>query len=538
MKRQQSRNVAVGIVGCLTAALMVSCTPGVEPEKEEGATGTVLGNQLETAKWSLLQTSSESYPYGANERLQGSVNLASHGYVEEEYLVTGNARIYEAVPNSDYQVKVLGESEYTTRALVRQPENPDSWSGRVVIEYMNVTDGMDLQVAWARLHEQLLEEGDAYIAFTGKSNVLPVLKEFDGERYGTLSFGEPNALTGQTCGTSPGDADFNPNQVAGSENGLLWDMWNQIGLAAKSGDAPLPKGATTVIAYGESQSSIAMLNLHHWFGGDRAQTDKGETIFDGYLDEDSVGSVTLEGETTLRPLHLGILNQCADPLANEDPQMQLANQPNRGVPYFAVHSPWGMWPNVKTTAENFRDWTIAGAHHVDRNIYAHIYPVATDLERAGVLGADQLPWFNGATAETFSAAAWQCPAVPESALGAGVRTAYDWLLEWREKGEEPPVTDPVELDANNEIKLDSHGNVIGGVRFPTVEAPAATYVVGPYGDCSDLIVPFNQEKLSALYPQGDYQDKFAAAAQKAVDEGLLTEADAMTMIEQASSIKF
>jgi hypothetical protein len=93
-----------------------------------------------------LPTTSRSHPYGGDAWSNRGVGMAKHGFVEEEYLVSGSARVYQSVPSSNFVARVIDESEYTTRAIVRRPKNMHRWSGNVLVEYMNVSDGLDLQI--------------------------------------------------------------------------------------------------------------------------------------------------------------------------------------------------------------------------------------------------------------------------------------------------------------------------------------------------------------------------------------------------------
>lgn len=524
---------ALAAVALIMVATTTGCTPATEPGNTDAgapATGSVLNYPLEASEWEPLEITADSYPFGADSHANVGVDIAASSYSETEYVISGTARTYEAKPATDFEVDVLGESDYTTRALVRQPTDPEKWSGRVVVEYMNASDNMDLQIFWTRAHQQLMRNGDAYIGFTGKTNIFPLLRHFDQDRYGDLGF--PSAANAETCGLEPADADYDPNLTSGDENGLLWDVWNQIGLAVKTGNGPLPGPATTVIAAGESQSAVALAKLYRWFGGDRATTADGTPIFDGYLDEDSPGWVVAADEAS--DSSLGKLNQCGDSLPIEDEQVSLALNPDRAAPYFAVHSQWGFWPG-STPSTNFRDWTITGANHVDRDMYSLIYPIEEDLVKAGVAGDDQLPWFAGAEASWYSPVAWVCPEAPEAPLSVGIRSAYAHLLGWIEEGEEPPVADELEVDDTGALALDEYGNAKGGLRLPAVDVPVATYVGGSWGDCSELIKPLDPATLTQLYgTDADYKDAYADQVDTLVEQGLILPEDGEKLVAEVA----
>lgn len=71
-------------------------------------------------------------------------DLSLAGYVEEEYSVTGLADIYGYVDDAAQspEVEVIEtDTPYTTRILVRRPEQPERFNGTVFLEVLNATAG-------------------------------------------------------------------------------------------------------------------------------------------------------------------------------------------------------------------------------------------------------------------------------------------------------------------------------------------------------------------------------------------------------------
>jgi hypothetical protein len=64
---------------------------------------------------------------------QSAVDLAAHGYVEEEFFIEGTARAYEPAgplaPDGRWSVQETSTAPYRTRALVRRPKNPAKFKG-------------------------------------------------------------------------------------------------------------------------------------------------------------------------------------------------------------------------------------------------------------------------------------------------------------------------------------------------------------------------------------------------------------------------
>src|SRR5436190_1147235 len=72
-------------------------------------------------------------------------NLASYGYVEQEYIVRGKADVYEW-PNVGPAVVRTADAPYVTRILVRKPARASRFSGNVVVEPLNPSNLFDLNI--------------------------------------------------------------------------------------------------------------------------------------------------------------------------------------------------------------------------------------------------------------------------------------------------------------------------------------------------------------------------------------------------------
>jgi len=78
-------------------------------------------------------------------------DLSLAGYVEEEYSVTGLANIYGYVDDAAQspEVEVIeADTPYTTRILVRRPEQAKRFNGTVFLEVLNATAGWDGDPIW------------------------------------------------------------------------------------------------------------------------------------------------------------------------------------------------------------------------------------------------------------------------------------------------------------------------------------------------------------------------------------------------------
>jgi ABC-type glycerol-3-phosphate transport system substrate-binding protein len=76
-----------------------------------------------------------------------SVDLEDSGYVEHEYAASGTATSYtasgELAGDGRWTFAPDGSAPYQTRVLVRRPSDPEQFSGTVVVEWLNVSGGVD-----------------------------------------------------------------------------------------------------------------------------------------------------------------------------------------------------------------------------------------------------------------------------------------------------------------------------------------------------------------------------------------------------------
>ena len=85
--------------------------------------------------------------------------LAAVGYSNEEHFLAGTARSYAASPD---------EAPYRTRAIVRKPLDPARFNGTVVVEWLNVSGGVDAGPDWSFTHRHLMREGAAWVGVSAQ----------------------------------------------------------------------------------------------------------------------------------------------------------------------------------------------------------------------------------------------------------------------------------------------------------------------------------------------------------------------------------
>jgi len=448
------------------------------------------------------------------------IDLSKYGYVEEEYYVSGRSKVYEAIPYSDYKVKSLRSGPYTTRITVRRPKNMKHFSGRVAVEIINMTAGYDWTANWGALWETIVKKGDVYVGITSKPNVFPGMVRFDPERYGRLSMANPLPPDQQSCGTLPDDPNYDVNLSKLYENGLAWDIFSQVGALIKSNGETNPLGRRAKRSYlvGESQSGYYITHYFKWIH-QLANVAKGKPVYDGYLIEDF----------TTGPLTDTILNQCAAPLADDDPQLLV---PGRGVPLTVVNSevfypevfyPFdGRKPDSNTARDKFALWMLPGASHGWTFQYDYSDAAQADLVKADLFDPNFPHFVCG-------------PRQPEVNLYMAEKAMYLHLDRWVRTGKAPPhAPDPVV--ENGEYVRDADGNTLGGLRFPELQVPVATYtgVIVPSLDCTDAVNPFTQARIDELYSShADYVRKYVAATLRLFRGGYILKEDAKKLIKAA-----
>ncbi len=129
-----------------------------------------------------------------------SFNLAQVGYAQAEYFISGTAGAYtSALPLAGDGMWTVTPGEtaaYKTRLLLYRPTKPNKFNGTVVVEWLNVSGGLDAPPDWIGAHTELIRDGFAWVgvsaqivgveggtALVGVVN-LP-LKKVNSARYGS-----------------------------------------------------------------------------------------------------------------------------------------------------------------------------------------------------------------------------------------------------------------------------------------------------------------------------------------------------------------
>jgi hypothetical protein len=173
------------------------------------------------------------------------------GYVEEEFQMAGTANIYQkegAWGRGGRGSRKLAQADvpYVTRIMVRRPLDPAKFNGTVVVEWLNNTALMDVDVIWGQSHKELIRDGYAWVGVSAQTSGVDVLKFWHAERYSSL---------------------------IQNDDSLSYDIFSQTAQAVRAqstlilGGLPLER----VIGGGESQSAMRLVTCVNAFQNDAPQ---------------------------------------------------------------------------------------------------------------------------------------------------------------------------------------------------------------------------------------------------------------------------
>jgi hypothetical protein len=432
---------------------------------------------------------------GAKDTLE-PVDLAKAGYVEEEYLISGMANVYDW--NADGSITVKGANNpYTTRILVRRPSDPTKFSGTAIVEIPNIARRFDWPMIWGFSHDYWLEHGDAWVQI-GMAASVASMKKFDPARYGTLGFEN----TSKAC---PGE----------SEDGMRYDMISQVAAAIKSKAAGMPLASLNVQrAFLTTQDTgmITYINAIH----SQARLEGNKPTYDGYL---------------IKVLNApGVINSCSRPLAANDPRRMLKAI---DVPTITVMAQgevegmaWSRLPDSDAAIGKHRRYEIAQAAHIDKWAYTGLASFADQNKVGSAQGTPDWPF----TARCEPEIVLQ----NEKLLSYGFNMGFAHLDKWVRDGVAPPKAERMVLDASGKMPLNEFGIGQGGIRSPYSDVPVAKYTTasGGPGNCREFgsTTPLPWSQLEKMYgTHANYVQKVNASIDKMIKDKWINEADAKRM---------
>ncbi len=412
---------------------------------------------------------------------QGVLDLAARGYVEEEYLLSGQADTYAQTglwtEDGRWATRIASTgTPYTTRLVVVRPADPARFTGTVVVEWLNVSFGVDIPVDFSQSYEHFTREGYTYIGVTTQKAGADKLKSLDPGRYAGVDLS--------------GDA-------------LSYDVFSQAAQAVRA--TPRLLGGRTpsvVLATGHSQSALRLTTYANAIQPVRH-------AYDGILIHGRAAPAAPIGDGALGPLSARI-------------------RTDLDVPVFVLQSETDVVASasVRQNTARVRTWEVAGTAHADQYGLG-LYNAAN--ARDGSL--------NGGAPTTCD------KPVNSMTFRYAENAAFAHLDRWARGGGAPPLAPPISLLLNVIVVRDADQNALGGVRLPDFEAPLAAYAPNNSGGnvpgaCLLLgtTTPLSPARIRQLYPDhATYVAKFTAAADRALRAGYLLGADRDEAVARAQA---
>jgi len=415
--------------------------------------------------------------------------LASHGYLEQEFFYDGTAHAF-TTPAAATGAVVPGDHPYKTRLVVRRPADPRRFNGTVLVEWDNVTNNFDAENVCFFAWEHMLSDGYAWVGVSAQNVGITALKKFSSERYGTLDVAHGGAVTG---------------------DGLSFDIFSQAGQAIKNPGAVDVLGGLKprhVFAVGESQSAgrlATYINSIHPLAN----------VYDGFLLLSSNGKIRTDVP----------------------------------VPVWRISTEYdieaGGANSRQPDIDMIRSWEIAGTSHVDHHMRQSREPlelrdIGTSSEAAMAPGCAVPTVGTRVPVQYVLASAFDLlvrwsekkglpPSAPPLSTTSTTVAAADENQTTRGRGG----------NANRIVmQRDANGLALGGIRLAEVVAPIGLNngTNTGAGACArwGYYKPFDVATLNKLYPS---HAAYVSAVEKATNEnlkaGFILKADADRTIQQA-----
>ncbi len=489
-------------------------------------TGALVASLL-VAGGSATAAPRSSVPLPTIEEIPGDLiftgalqDLDALGYTEREYVVgVTTPQVYRYVGKT---VRTLAKPAptakggYRSRIIVRAPEDPANFNGRVLVEMMNTTTLVDLDIAWQQAHEYLLREGWAYVAITVQQTGINALKQFKRQptRYTKLGL---NLLT--------------PAAAKDASNGardpsLAWDLTSQVGALLDSDSRANPLAGYDVESLyltGQSQMAgyattyVKAIHPRH-------------RVYDGFLvSYRGTGATNLQyakpvdglvpstsasvSQRTLRGRGAPVIS-----LQSESDPLRLP--PASEIPGVSA----SLWrADADTEGDRFRLWEVAGSSHNDR--WGSEQALGVLARDFGLPFKPECPWIAPAGVNDFPMRfAWH-------------RALAD-LAAWHETGTAPATGPRLQRDSAGVVQRDEAGNALGGIRMPRIEVPVASYAPttpGPlFCPLTGTQTPFSADDLTTRYPTTDaYVTAVQGKVTESIAAGFLLAEDGAALVESA-----
>ena len=398
-----------------------------------------------------------------------SFDPADVGYEQSEVFLSGTASAYEmtAPANNDgkYTTVVAGTAPYTTRAVVMRPVKGSRFNGTVIVEWLNVSGGVDAGPDWTLGHTELIREGFVWVGVSAQSVGVNALKTAepprgDAARYANLSH--------------PGD-------------GYSYDIFSQAGQAIRDDATTILGGLKPrrIIAIGESQSAgrlVTYIDAVHPL----------VHVYDGFLVHSRLGGPPIRDDVGVPVL---VLQTETDVAFSSG-----ARQPDTNM---------------------YRLWEVAGTAHYDYYGLS-IGPKDTGDGQAGLVVLESMQHPTNQPNANFTCNAPINTGPAHYVLDAAIFQLNRWVT----KGVVPPAAPRLETatDASGNtlggVRTPAVDAPVATINGRTTRGSSFCFLFGS-------TVPLTAEQLAALYPNhATFVSAWIRATKSALRRGFLVEADA------------
>ena len=427
-------------------------------------------------------------------------DLKELGYLEQEFVLEGSAESYGLVgdrsPDGRWTVQAAGQAQFFTRLLVRRPADEARFSGTVLVEWLNVSGGLDAAPDWMYTHTHLIRRGHAWVGvsaqragISGGGIVEGVsLKKAHPVRYAQLEH--------------PGDQ-------------WSYDIYSQAARALRDADGPLAAlsrgDPLRLLGSGHSQSAAFLVTYLN-------AVDQLAQEYDGFLIRGRGGS----GASLDSGFHPGAPRRAGGERIRDDlrvPVIVLQTETDVAL--------LGGGRAAQPDARLLRNWELAGAAHGD----TYLFFASTHDD--GYLDPQRL-------AEMMKPTASLPIGETGSVINSGPQHHYvacaavECLNTWAGGGPSAPTAPRLNLaETGREFVRNPLGIATGGIRTPWTDVPVAT--LSGTGQSGGGVFAFlfgttralAPADIAQLYPggQSDYRAKFEQSLDAAIAAGFLLSDD-------------
>lgn len=483
----------------------------------------------------------------------GGYDLGALGYLEQEFVLEGTAQSYrmagERTLDGRWSVRADTTAPFTTRLIVRRPAEEARFSGTVVVEWLNVSGGIDAAPDWILTHTHLIRRGHAWAGVSAQRAGIEGgglvegmhLKKLFPDRYAILSH--------------PGDAwSFDIFSQAGRT--LMADQSRQVGQpeappgttrpgttrpgAAKPGAAKLgagqpgagPPGALgtlrprRLLATGHSQSGAFLVTYVN-------AIDPLAQVYDGFQvhGRPAAGVSLTKGFASTRVPGEKVPIRADGERIRDDVRVPvLVFQTETDVALL------GGGRAAQPDGERLRQWELAGAAHADT------YLLCASHHDDGDLPAAKLAELLQPTTQTIAGST-------DKPVNSGPQHHYvacaaiERLDSWVAGGAPAPPAPRLSLTPDgHDFHRDYYGIAMGGIRTPWTDAPTTTLSgLGQSGNLFAMLfgttTPFDTDELARRYPGylAGYLAEFEAELDATIAGGFLLPEDRAEILALADA---